>query len=61
MGFLKDSMNPGYLDPSWVLTAVKAGDELRTGGAPFTSRALGVSVNVLKFKLPLKRFWTRFK
>ena len=45
MNFLKDSMSRGFIDSSWYLSAVEAGDELRTGGAPFTSHSFSVSVN----------------
>ncbi|MGH7738753.1 MAG: GH12 family glycosyl hydrolase domain-containing protein, partial [bacterium] len=45
MAFVKDSVTRGYIRPDWYLAAVEAGDELRTGGAPFTSKAFSVSIN----------------
>ncbi len=43
--FIKDSLSRNYLDPEWYLAAVEAGNELRTGGAPFTSHSFSVQVN----------------
>jgi cellulose 1,4-beta-cellobiosidase len=45
MAFIQDSRAWGYLAPDWYLAAVEAGNELRSGGAPFTSRAFKVSIN----------------
>lgn len=45
MAFLNDSLSRGYLDKDWYLAAVEAGNELRTGGVPFTSNSFSVAVN----------------
>ncbi len=43
--FLDDSRDRGYIQPTWYLYAVEAGNELRSGGIPFTSKSFSVSVN----------------
>jgi cellulose 1,4-beta-cellobiosidase len=43
--FIKDDLARGYLDPDWFLAAVEVGNELRTGGVPFTSNAFSVEIN----------------
>ncbi len=43
--FLDDSQKRGYIQPTWYLYAVEAGNELRYGGIPFTSKSFSVSVN----------------
>jgi hypothetical protein len=44
MAFVRDALSRGYLQASWYLYAVQAGDELRTGGLPYNN--LGFSVTV---------------
>jgi len=43
--FLDDSQARGYVKPSWYLYAVEAGNEIHSGGIPFTSQNFSVSVN----------------
>ena len=43
--FLDDSQTRGYIQPSWYLYAVEAGNEIASGGIPFTSKSFSVSVN----------------
>lgn len=43
--FLDDSQKRGYIQPSWWLYAVEAGNEMNKGGVPFTSKSFSVSVN----------------
>ena len=45
LSFFRDAEVRGYLQSSWYLYAVQAGDELRTGGTPFTSHSFSVLVN----------------
>jgi hypothetical protein len=44
MAFIKDALARGYLQNTWYLYAVQAGDELRTGGVPFVNSSFSVSV-----------------
>jgi hypothetical protein len=44
-GFLDDSQDRGYIKPSWYLYAVEVGNEIASGGIPFTSNSFSVSVN----------------
>ena len=44
-GFLKDSVARGFIQPSWYLYAVEAGNEMRKDGLPFTSKFFSCSVN----------------
>jgi hypothetical protein len=44
-GFFDDSQARGYIKPSWYLYAVEAGNEIHSGGIPFTSKSFSVSVN----------------
>jgi hypothetical protein len=43
--FLNDSQSRGYIQPSWYLYAVQAGNEMHAEGVPFTSKSFSVSVN----------------
>ena len=43
--FFQDAVNRGYLQNSWYLYAIQAGNELRTGGIPFTTNGFSVAVN----------------
>jgi Glycosyl hydrolase family 12 len=45
LAFFKDAEARGYLQSSWYLYAVQAGDELRMGGLPFVSTTFSVTVN----------------
>src|SRR5208282_5087076 len=45
MVFINDSVTRGYIQPTWYLAAIEAGNELRTGGVPFTSSGFNASVN----------------
>jgi len=42
--FLDDCAVRGYSKPSWYLSAVEAGNEIHSGGVPFTSKSFSVSV-----------------
>jgi hypothetical protein len=44
-GFLNDCQTRGYVKNSWYLSAVEVGNELSSGGIPFTSNHFSVSVN----------------
>ena len=39
MAFFQDALSRGYIQNSWYLYAVQAGDEIRSGGRPFTATA----------------------
>ena len=43
--FLNDCQVRGYVKPSWYLYAIEAGNEINSGGIPFTSKSFSVSVN----------------
>lgn len=43
--FLDDSQKRGYLRSDWYLYAVQAGNEMHSGGVPFTSEGFSVTVN----------------
>lgn len=43
--FLEDCQARKVIRPSWYLYAVYGGDEIATGGIPFTSKTFSVSVN----------------
>jgi cellulose 1,4-beta-cellobiosidase len=43
--FFKDAASRGYVQNSWYLYAIQAGDELRTGGLPYDSNSFSVSIN----------------
>jgi hypothetical protein len=45
LAFFQDAESRGYIQSSWYLYAVQAGDEIRTGGLPFDSNSFSVSVN----------------
>ncbi|HVM32974.1 MAG TPA: glycoside hydrolase [bacterium] len=47
LAFTRDAAARGYLSPDWYLAAVEAGNELRTGGTPFTSLSYSVSLKAL--------------
>jgi hypothetical protein len=43
--FFQDAVSRGYVQNSWYLYAIQAGDELRTGGIPYNSNSFSVSIN----------------
>ena len=43
--FFKDAVSRGYVQNSWYLYAIQAGDELRTGGLPYNNNSFSVSIN----------------
>ena len=45
LAFISDSEARGYILPGWYLAAIEAGNELRTGGVPFTSTGFSANVN----------------
>ncbi|HJT24629.1 MAG TPA: hypothetical protein VJ873_08625, partial [bacterium] len=45
LNFIKDSVSRGYVQNSWYLDVIEAGNEFRTGGLPFTSSGFSASVN----------------
>jgi len=45
LAFFRDAQTRGYLPNTSYLYAVQAGDEIRTGGLPFTSHSFSVTVN----------------
>lgn len=45
LSFFQDAMSRGYVQKSWYLYAVQAGDEIRTGGLPFDVTSFSVSVH----------------
>lgn len=42
--FLDDGEKRGYIQPTWYLSAVEAGNEIHSGGIPFMSKSFSVSV-----------------
>ncbi len=44
LAFFKDAETRGYLQSSWYLYAVQAGDEIRSGGLPYANNGFSVSV-----------------
>ena len=42
---IRDAAAKGIVQNSWYLYAIQAGDELRTGGIPFSSNSFSVSIN----------------
>jgi cellulose 1,4-beta-cellobiosidase len=45
VSFIQDAESRSYVNNSWYLYAIQAGDELRTGGLPFTTNSFSVSIN----------------
>jgi len=45
MAFIRDALSRGYIQNSWYLYAVQAGDELRTGGLPYDNLSFSVEVH----------------
>jgi len=45
LAFFKDAMARGYLQSSWYLYAVQGGNEIRSGGVPYTNNSFSVSVH----------------
>lgn len=43
LSFFQDAKSRGYVQSSWYLYAIQAGDEIRTGGLPFTTNSFSVS------------------
>ena len=43
--FIQDAVSRGYVDNSWYLYAVEAGDEIRTGGLPYNHNSFSVAIN----------------
>jgi hypothetical protein len=42
--FFKDAVSRGYVQNSWYLYAIQAGDELRTGGLPYENNSFSISI-----------------
>ncbi len=45
LAFINDCVNRGYIQPSWYLSAIEAGIEIRTGGVPFSSSGFSAYVS----------------
>jgi cellulose 1,4-beta-cellobiosidase len=43
--FFRDAASRGYLQNSWYLYAIQAGNEIRTGGLPYNNNSFSVSIN----------------
>ena len=43
--FFQDAVSRGYVQNSWYLYAIQAGDELRTGGLPYNNNSFSVLNN----------------
>jgi cellulose 1,4-beta-cellobiosidase len=43
--FIQDAVSRGYVDNSWNLYAIQAGDEIRTGGLPYNHNSFSVAIN----------------
>jgi len=43
--FFQDAATRGFIQPSWYLYAIQAGNELRTGAIPYHSNDFSVSIN----------------
>jgi len=43
--FVRDAVSRGYVQNSWYLYAIQAGDEIRTGGLPYNNNSFSVSIN----------------
>jgi len=43
--FVQDAVARGYVQNSWYLYAIQAGDEIRTGGIPYNHNSFSVSIN----------------
>jgi cellulose 1,4-beta-cellobiosidase len=43
--FTQDAMSRGYIQNSWYLYAIQAGDEIRTGGLPYHHNSFSVAIN----------------
>jgi cellulose 1,4-beta-cellobiosidase len=43
--FFQDAASRGYLQDSWYLYAIQAGNEIRTGGLPYNNNSFSVSIN----------------
>lgn len=43
--FFQDAVSRGYIQNSWYLYAVQAGNEIRTGGLPYNNNNFSVSIN----------------
>ena len=50
--FFKDAVSRGYVQNSWYLYAIQAGDEIRTGGLPFNNNSFSVSINGVTPAIP---------
>lgn len=45
LAFFRDAQSRGYLQSSWYLYAVQAGNEIRSGSLPYSNNSFSVSVN----------------
>ncbi len=52
LAFIRDSVARGYIQTSWYLSAIDAGNEFRTAGVPFTSRGFNATVNSVSCGTP---------
>ena len=43
--FIQDAVSRGYVDNSWNLYAIQAGDEIHTGGLPYNHNSFSVAIN----------------
>lgn len=43
--FFLDAASRGFVQNSWYLYAIQAGDEIRTGGLPYNNNSFSVSIN----------------
>jgi hypothetical protein len=43
--FFQDALSRGYVKNNWYLYAVQAGDEIRSGGMPYSTNSFSVTVN----------------
>jgi cellulose 1,4-beta-cellobiosidase len=50
--FFRDAVSRGYIQNSWYLYAIQAGDELRTGGLPYDNNSFSVSINGVAPAIP---------
>jgi hypothetical protein len=44
MAFIRDALVRGYIQDSWYLYTIQAGDELRTGGLPYNNLSFSATV-----------------
>ncbi len=56
LAFFQDSVNRGYIQSTWYLSAIEAGIELRAGGVPFSSSGFNANVNTSTCGTPTPSF-----